>query len=385
MNFDLRAHTIFLTLAGSRAYGIHNDTSDYDYRGLAIAPVSSYLGTKSKFEQCVDAKTKHVFKYYPGLVADNSDIQVYELSKFMRLAADCNPSVIEILFSEKENWILSSKFSNRLIDNKHLFLTKLAKARFSGYALSQLKRIYRHKRWLENPPTHKPTRAEFGLPEYSAIPADQLGAAETLIAQQLEKYIVAQDNLSEDIRIELQENMLRILKATWEGLQDSPFPIGHGMTYSSMEEVLEKKIMKLNFSDNFLEVLKKEKQYKNALTEWNQFCTWQETRNPARAELERKFRYDVKHGAHLVRLLRMCREILEHHEVRVRRPDAEEIVAIRNGAWSLEKLIEFAETEDKELDKVKVTSTLPYSPDYDKINDLCVSIILDFHKETSHV
>mgnify|MGYP001607055563 CR=1 FL=1 len=47
----------------------------------------------------------------------------------------------------------------------------------------------------------------------------------------------------------------------------------------------------------------------------------------------------LKHAMHLVRLMRMCKEILITCEVVVKRPDREELLAIRNGAWSYYKLI----------------------------------------------
>jgi len=45
--------------------------------------------------------------------------------------------------------------------------------------------------------------------------------------------------------------------------------------------------------------------------------------------LEAKFGFDTKHAMHLIRLLRMAREILETGVVHVKRPDAEELSAIR--------------------------------------------------------
>ena len=67
---------------------------------------------------------------------------------------------------------------------------------------------------------------------------------------------------------------------------------------------------------------------------------------------------------HLVRLMRMGVEILRDHQVLVKRPDAEELLAIRNGAWSYDDLIKYAESMDKEVREVWYQkSTLPKTPD----------------------
>ena len=57
--------------------------------------------------------------------------------------------------------------------------------------------------------------------------------------------------------------------------------------------------------------------------------------------LEAAHGYDTKHGAHLVRLLRMGREIVETGSVHVWRGDrdADELLAIRAGAWSYDRLM----------------------------------------------
>lgn len=382
MNFNLNDRTVFLTLAGSHAFGFSTPESDFDYRGIAIAPMSSYVGLDSRFEQIVDDKKKTVWKHYPaGLVQPEADMQVMELTKFCRLAAQCNPSVIENLFTPEDVIIRKDPIMTELLDARECFLSRQAKARFCGYALSQLNRIKRHKRWLDNPPTSQPTRSEFGLPEYKIISLDELGAAEALIEQQVKEFSINQDDLPEHVKIELENAMERILKTAWTILGgNKEFPIGRYQEYHRTEDVLfEAMASKLQLDENFIELLKREKRYRTAKNEWSSYQQWLTERNPARAELERKFGYDCKHAAHLVRLIRMCREILETGQVIVKRPDADQIKAIRAGAWTYEKICEYAETEDKALQLVAAKSKLPSAPDMKRIHELVFSMVMRYN------
>ena len=52
--------------------------------------------------------------------------------------------------------------------------------------------------------------------------------------------------------------------------------------------------------------------YLNLKREWDQYEHWLKERNPARAELERKYGYDTKNGMHLVRLMLMGQESTEY-------------------------------------------------------------------------
>jgi hypothetical protein len=129
-------------------------------------------------------------------------------------------------------------------------------------------------------------------------------------------------------------------------------------------------------SDNFVESAMKEKAYANAMSQWKSYCNWKQTRNPKRAILEVKCGYDSKHASQLCRIIRVGEEILEGKGVIVKRPDAKDLLEIRNGAWTFEQVEQYAQDAEKRFEQLYKTSILPREPDHKKINDLCEEIIM---------
>lgn len=84
---------------------------------------------------------------------------------------------------------------------------------------------------------------------------------------------------------------------------------------------------------------------------------------------------NCKHGMHLVRLYRQCIELLRDGKLNVKRHDAQELLEIRNGAWTYEQLIEWAESQDKIIDELYKTSTLPKEPNRVKINNWLINTL----------
>lgn len=247
----LGPRTVLLTRHGSHAYGLATPTSDLDVKGVAVAPVAYYLGFSQRFEQAECAEP---------------DTVIYELRKFMQLAADCNPSIVEVLFTHPDDHLGVTPVGERLLAARDMFLSKKARHTFSGYAMAQLRRLETHHRWVVAPPE----------------PASK---------------------------------------------------------------------------------------------DWEAYAQWQKGRNPKRAALEARYGYDTKFGAHVVRLLRMCREILTEGDVRVRRPDRDELLAIREGAWPFERLREWAVAEDAAMEGLAKASALPHTPDRHALDALCVSLV----------
>lgn len=305
MNFDLNAHTIFMTRSGSHAYGTNIEGSDEDYRGVCIPPLRYHFGFVNQFEQQVQNEPV--------------DKTVFALKKFAQLAADCNPNIIEVLFTDSSDYVVTTCWGDELIANREMFLSKKARHTFSGYAYSQLKRIKTHRNWLLNPPKEPPTRLQHGLPENTKITKTDLGLIQALSDEQLKE-----------------------------------------------------------LSDEAQHYYYLERSYQNQLREWNQYQDWKKNRNPKRAELEARFGLDTKHALHLIRLQRMCKEILNGQSVIVKRPDAEELLSIRRGAWSYDKLIEESERLDAECEEAYKTSTLPHGADRVAIDNLVVNLTKHF-------
>lgn len=308
MEFELKDHTIYRCIHGSRAYGTHHPDSDYDFKGIAIAPIEYYLGFQKKFEQA----EKYVSK------GSDKDEVIYDIKKFFRLASDCNPNIIEMLFCDEADVLFVDDFGKRILEIRERFISKRARFTFTGYAISQLKRIKGHRSWLLNPPKKEPKREDFGLPTDSKMSQSDIGAHE----------------------------------------------------HVSKTEKLPGHIMNL---------LHKEKQYANEKRKWDQYQNWKLSRNKERAKLEEDFGYDAKHAYHLVRLLRMGKEILQGKGVLVKRLDAKELVEIRNGSLDYEKLVNMSEQYISDIDELYEKSTLPKTPDVKFLDEKCVEIIRDYH------
>lgn len=369
MTFPLAPHTHLLVVAGSRAFGTHHPDSDVDLKGVAIPPAAWFHGCMRQFEQSTDADAIAAFR--GQLTTDEQAIvartklegSVFDLRKFLRLAAEANPNIIEVLFCRDDEVRLITDVGRRLRAARSLFVSARARHTFAGYATAQLKRIETHRRWLLHPPACEPTRADFDLPERTVIPADQLAAATAAIRSRVDAWDVDLSALDEPERLDLQSRVSTLV-AELKITQDDRWRAG---------------ARAIGIDENFLLLLDRERRYKAARTQWEQYHHWRNHRNAARAEGEARYGYDVKHGAHLYRLLKMCGEMLVSGEVHVWRGDidADVIHAIRHGEWTYDRLVNWAGEADAELSEIYATRryVVPDAPDAEAVDALCVELV----------
>jgi len=217
----IEENIIYLTNHGSVAYGTNTPTSDHDIRGICICPKEYYFGFNKNFEQ---AQLKE------------PDVVIFEIRKFLKLAAKANPNFLEILFVNNDDILIINKLGKKILDNRNLFLSKEIKHTMMGYAAHNLKKIKKDK------------------------------------------------------------------------------PI------------------------------------------------------------------DYKDVYHLVRLIRMTKEALLTGKLNVKRSDKKELLEIKNGSWSYDKIISYAIKEESEINKIYSNCTiLPEKANIEKINTLCIEIIEEFY------
>jgi hypothetical protein len=123
-HFDLEKLVIYRCVVGSRAYGLDDDESDTDRRGVYIAPADlqwSLFGAPEQFE---DNGTQSCF---------------WELQKFLIMALKANPNILECLYSPMVEKV--TPLGEELLALRQCFLSQMIFQTFNGYAMSQFKKM----------------------------------------------------------------------------------------------------------------------------------------------------------------------------------------------------------------------------------------------------
>jgi predicted nucleotidyltransferase len=371
--------TIVLGVGGSHAYGMARESSDVDLRGVCIVPRHIRDSVFKSFDQWTSTSQEGPWGDRSQSALDvleerlghdpmkngPLDVVVYDIQKFTSLCAQNNPNVIELLYLEDGDVLFARDEYHKLRDNRHLFLSKKCKHTYTGYAQGQLKRIKGHRAWLLNPPAKEPTRKDFGLPEETVLPADIRNLVNEKVTKLIREWLV-EDGIeltgaAQDVfRQRVRTFYASMLECKEEALDDTLYPLAAAS---------------IGVTRDVLSALKQERGYRSARRNWEAYRKWQVERNEARHELEEKYGYDTKHASHLVRLLRTGLEILQDGELRVRRRDAKELLAIRDGVWTYDELMEHTEDLQKQISAAYETTDLQQEPDFAQIDKLMMSLL----------
>lgn len=314
--------------AGSHAYGTALPTSDVDFRGIFCADPINVRTPFFPVRECEDKSEE--------------DTKYYELAHFMKLCLDCNPNIVETLWVDDEDIVFSHAAYHLLRAHRHYLLSSKIAFTTSGYALSQLKRIKGHNKWINNPQAEaKPQPCWF---------------------LSLVQWFGKEKNLKPEFAIQCFDHRLVPYGNDLFGVYYAPgYQLWdeHGRLNTQFENEARETL-----ADPIMIVKWNKEEYRVAKEKHEQYWTWKKNRNAARGELEEQFGYDTKHAMHLVRLLRMGLEALRDGEIVVKRPDAKELLAIRNGTWTYEEVVKYAEEMDNEVRNVWYKKTeLPKKPD----------------------
>jgi uncharacterized protein len=335
----VKNNLICLYVGGSHAYGLDTDTSDVDIRGLFKDNIDMILGYE-KVDQ---------------LANESQDIVIYSLSKALPLIAEQNPNMMEILFVDEEEILFATEDYQYLRSRRHELLSKLSRQKYSGYAISQLSRLKGHSRWLVKEQESKFDKKP-NIKDYIIHVVDGLVYKNTEFTNQIYFCKVKDEIYNVFIDFEHQGN----------------FPlIEDGNSFIPIQEGKQR-----SYDQSWGIIWFNKSQFQKDLEEYNNWRKWKENRNEKRHELEEKFGFDTKHACHTFRLLNTGIEILNGEGCKVKRPDRDFLLDIRNGKYTYEWIIAEAERLDKVvLDECYKNSKLQHSIDKKIVVDLIKEIL----------
>ncbi|MCP4379229.1 MAG: nucleotidyltransferase domain-containing protein, partial [bacterium] len=121
---DLWRHVILRSVVGSRAYGLDHADSDTDWRGVYLPPADMHWSLYGVPEQLENTETDECY---------------WELQKFLTLALKANPNVLEVMHSPMVEHV--TPLGQELLDMREAFLSKMVYQTYSGYVMSQFRRL----------------------------------------------------------------------------------------------------------------------------------------------------------------------------------------------------------------------------------------------------
>jgi hypothetical protein len=323
--------------AGSIAYGTNIATSDVDFRGI-------FLGSRNEVTTPFNNVTEWVDP-------SEEDTKLFELNFFTSLATSNNPNILETLYVDNQDIVIKTPEYQHLRNNRDIFLSKKIAITTSAYALQELIKMKSHNKYINQDEVLKPKQTEF------------LELIQNFTSEKIMK-----NELNFEERFPVGYKMAHYGSGIF-GLIPSerakPFNFEHNINRQKPERD-EHPIMLLRFKDDA---------YEAAKVKYKSYMAWKENRkNTVRNLIEEKFGYDTKNAMHLVRLMRTGYECVSEGVYIVKRPDAKELLNIREGAWPYDKLKDYAIEMDEKIKNAMKTSPLADEVNIEKVQKLIIDI-----------
>ena len=115
---------IYRCVIGSRAYGLDDEASDTDRRGVYLPPADIHWSLYGVPDQLEDAATEQTY---------------WEIQKFLVLALKANPNILECLYSPIVEF--GTPLAREMLDMRDAFLSRLVYQTYNGYVMSQFKKL----------------------------------------------------------------------------------------------------------------------------------------------------------------------------------------------------------------------------------------------------
>ncbi|WP_299035192.1 DNA polymerase beta superfamily protein [uncultured Pseudokineococcus sp.] len=133
-----REHEVLRTVVGSGLHGIAVEgTDDHDEMGVHVETPEQRLGVRRTSEHYVARTQPEGARSGPG----DTDLVLYSLRKFLRLAVKGHPTVLLPLFAGEDDVVVLRETGRRLRELGPSLLSQESGHRFLGYLRSQRDRV----------------------------------------------------------------------------------------------------------------------------------------------------------------------------------------------------------------------------------------------------
>lgn len=330
-------------ISGSKAYGLDTERSDTDIKGV-------YYLSKEQF---------YGLEYIPQVSNETNDEVYYELGRFVELLLRNNPNILELLASPAHCVLYRHPIMDQL--STGMFLSRLCKDTFAGYALTQVRKARGYKKKFVNPVDEQ----RKSVLDFCFIPQ---GASSLPVKQWLQQHGYVQEHC---------------------GLSSIAHTKGlYALFYDADEALHYKGIMSSDLANEVsLSSIPKDQEaighlffnqegYSAYCREYREYWDWVEKRNEDRflGNVHHGKGYDAKNMMHTIRLLQVAAEILRDGILQVKRPNREELLAIKAGNYQYDELLALANTLMQQIESAAQTSALPAEPDREKIEKVLVEM-----------
>ncbi|BAV10027.1 Predicted nucleotidyltransferase [Filimonas lacunae] len=330
-------------VSGSRAYGLATAQSDTDIRGVYYWPKEKFYG----------------LDYIDQVSNSTNDEVYYELGKFMALLLKNNPNILELLAAPDNCVLYRHPLMQQL--SPDLFLSALCKETFGNYALTQIKKA----RGLNKKMMRPVEKERKGVLDFCYVMQGQDAIA-------LPAWLIAQGWQQERCGLAAMSHA--------KGLYALYYDVDNTLKYRgivSSELANEVCLSSIPKGEKIVAYLHCNIDgYSMYCKEYREYWEWMEKRNEDRYQSNQAHggEYDAKNMMHTIRLLQVAEEIARTGTLVVKRPNREELLAIKSGAYSYEQLLQMAEDLQEKLVIAYRDTALQQTPDKDKIENILVAM-----------
>lgn len=338
---------LFEVVSGSQAYGLATPQSDVDIKGVFYLPKESFY-TGDYLEQINNA---------------TNDVVYYELGKYIELLTKNNPNILEMMCTPDQHVLYKHPLIEQI--TPELFLSKLAKETFAGYAMTQIKKAKGLNKKFNNPVSE--TRLAVLDFCYIIQHGKTLPVKQWLMINHYENHYcgLAKLNHTKGVYALYYDR-----NAGYKGIVKDE--LSNDVACSSIEKGAELQVY-LFFN---------QEAYSSHCKNYSEYWSWVEKRNESRykGNQDHGKGYDAKNMMHTIRLLQQVNDLFKTGKLTVERKNREELLAIKRGERSYTELLHYAEELLLEIEEHSFVSSLQEFPDEQIVRQLLIGIREELYK-----